>query len=184
MKLFLDFLPIIAFVAAYFISRDIYYATTWLIGGSAILVAGNWFIFRKVDKMHLFTFILLLLFGGATLLFREPRLIQWKPTIATWVLATVCFVSKFVGKEPLVEKLMGSKIELPRKSWHRMTDLWVGFFFISGATNLYVFMQYSESFWVAFKLYGQLSLTLVFVIVQGVYITLVQKQMSSKKDTQ
>ncbi len=171
MKLFLDFLPIIAFVTAYFISSDIYTATAWLIGGSAVLVAGNWFMFRKVDKMHLFTFILLLLFGGATLLLRDPRLIQWKPTIATWVLALLFFGSKFIGNESIIERLLGKKITLPTKAWSRLTDMWALFFFVSGAANLWVFTQYSMSSWVAFKLYGQLGLTLVFIVIQGIYIS-------------
>lgn len=171
MKLLLDFIPIIAFVGAYFISRDIYIATSWLIGGSALLVVGNWFIFRKVDKMHLFTFILLVLFGGATLLLHDPRLIQWKPTIATWALATVFLASKFVGKKPLIERMLGSKLQLPTQAWLRLTDMWAVFFFVSGAINLWVFTQFSESTWVAFKLYGQLSITLIFIIVQGFYIS-------------
>ncbi|MBE8181913.1 MAG: septation protein IspZ [Candidatus Portiera sp.] len=171
MKLFLDFLPIIAFVAAYFMTDDIYYATAWLIVGSALLVTGNWLIFRKVDKMHLFTFILLLIFGGATLFFRQPLLIQWKPTIATWVLALVCFGSKYIGKAPLMERLMGSKIELPREVWLSVTNMWAIFFLFSGAANLFVFTQYSESSWVAFKLYGQLSFTLLFLIFQAIYLS-------------
>lgn len=169
MKLLLDFLPIIAFVAAYFTTGDIYYATAWLIVGSALLVVGNWFIFRKVDKMHLFTFILLLIFGGATLLFRQPLLIQWKPTIATWVLALVCFGSNYVGTKSLMERLMGSKLQLPSEIWKIVTNMWAAFFVFSGTANLFVFTQFSEATWVAFKLYGQLGLTLVFLICQAIY---------------
>ncbi len=171
MKLFLDFLPIIAFVVAYFTTGDIYYATAWLIVGSAFLVTASWFIFRKIDKMHLFTFLLLLLFGGATLLFREPLLIQWKPTIATWALSLVCFGSKYIGKRPLMERIMGSKIELPRKIWLILTDMWAAFFLFSGTANLYVFTQFSESAWVSFKLYGQLGLTLIFLVLQAIYLS-------------
>ena len=147
------------------------------------MVAGNWLVFRKVDKMHLFTFILLIIFGGAALLFREPLLIKWKPTIANWVLGIVCFGSKYIGKDPLVEKLLGSKIELPSKNWRRLTDLWAGFFFVSGAANLFVFTQFSESTWVAFKLYGQLGLTIVFIIIQGIYIATSQKGFATKNSS-
>ena len=170
MKLILDFLPVIAFAAAYFSTKSIYYATAWLIAGSAGLVAGNWLIFRKVDKMHFYTFLLLLLFGGGTLLFREPLLIMWKPTIANWLLAIFCFGSKFIGEKPLLERLLGSKLKMPRQNWLRLTDMWVAFFIFSGAINLFVFTQYSEATWVQFKLYGQFAITLIFVILQGIYI--------------
>lgn len=183
MKLFLDFLPIVAFVGAYFMTRDIYYATAWLIVGSALLVTGNWLIFRKVEKMHLFTFILLLVFGGATLLFRQPLLIQWKPTIATWLLALVCLGSRYIGKKPLMERIMGSKIELPREIWLKVTDMWAIFFLFSGAANLFVFTQFSESAWVAFKLYGQLSLTIIFLIFQAIYLSRHMNQDSKTPKT-
>ena len=171
MKLIAEFLPIVVFVTAYFISGSIFVATAWLMAATALYLAINWFFFHRLDKLYFFTFILLLLFGAATLIFREPRLIQWKPTIATWLMAVIFYASSFIGKKTLLERLLGGKLALDSLAWRRLTEMWTAFFLFSGAANLVVFMNFSEAFWVSFKLYGQLSLTLVFVLIQGIYIS-------------
>jgi intracellular septation protein len=48
--------------------------------------------------------------------------------------------------------------------------MWVGFFAVCGALNLYVAFNYSESTWVNFKLFGLFGLTLVFALLQGIWI--------------
>ncbi len=48
--------------------------------------------------------------------------------------------------------------------------MWVVFFIVCGALNLYVAFTYSESTWVNFKLFGLLGLTLVFALAQGVWL--------------
>lgn len=171
MKLFAEFFPILVFVGVYFISRDIFLATIWLMAATALYLAVNWFFFHRLDKIYFFTFCLLLFFGAATLIFREPRFIQWKPTIATWLMALIFYGSLYIGKRSLIERLLRSKLSLPSYAWRRLTEMWTGFFILSGAVNLFVVMNFSESTWVSFKLYGQLGLTLVFVILQGIYIS-------------
>ena len=171
MKLLADFFPIVVFVIAYFVSSSIFVATIWLIAATSLHLAIGWFFFHHLDRVYFFTFLLLLLFGGATLIFREPRLIQLKPTIATWLMAVVFYASNFIGKKPLIERLLGAKLSLPSLAWRRLTEMWAAFFLVSGAANLFVMMSFSEAFWVSFKLYGQLALTLIFLVIQGIYVS-------------
>ena len=166
-----EIFPIMVFVGVYFVSRDIFLATIWLMAATALYLAINWFFFRRLDKIYFFTFCLLLIFGAATLIFREPRFIQWKPTIATWLMAFFFYASLYIGKKPLIERLLESKFDLPAHAWRRLTEMWTGFFLLSGAANLFVALTYDESTWVSFKLYGGLTLTLLFVILQGIYIS-------------
>ena len=77
MKQFLDFLPLVVFFAFYKI-YDIYAATAALIVATAIVLIYSWVRFRKVEKMALITFVLVVVFGGLTLFFhndeqREPH---------------------------------------------------------------------------------------------------------------
>jgi intracellular septation protein len=48
--------------------------------------------------------------------------------------------------------------------------MWIGFFSAMGIVNLYVAYNFSEEVWVYFKLFGLLGLTLVFVIMQTIYL--------------
>lgn len=175
MKLLADFFPIVVFVVAYFVSDSIFVATVWLMAATSLYLAIGWFFFRRLDRIYFFTFLLLLIFGGATLILRDPRLIQLKPTIATWLMAIIFYASNFIGRKPLIEKVLGSRMELPSLAWRRLTEMWAVFFLVSGAVNLFVVMSFSEAFWVSFKLYGQLILTLIFIVIQGIYVSLRMK---------
>ena len=80
MKQFLDFLPLVVFFAFYKI-YDIYAATAALIVATAIVLIYSWVRFRKVEKMALITFVLVVVFGGLTLFFHNDEFIKWKVTV-------------------------------------------------------------------------------------------------------
>ena len=48
--------------------------------------------------------------------------------------------------------------------------LWIVFFTLMGALNLYVAYNFAESVWVNFKLYGRIGLTLLFALAQGAWL--------------
>ena len=77
MKQFLDFLPLVVFFAFYKI-YDIYAATAALIVATAIVLIYSWVRFRKVEKMALITFVLVVVFGGLTLFFHNDEFIKGK----------------------------------------------------------------------------------------------------------
>ena len=54
--------------------------------------------------------------------------------------------------------------------WRRLNLLWVVFFAAMGIANIYVAYNYSEQFWVNFKVFGLLALTFIFMIAQGFWL--------------
>ncbi len=169
MKLLFDFLPIIVFFAV-FQWRDIYAATAAIVVVMAVQIAVQWLRERKVNNMLLVSGILVALFGGATLLLRDPIFIQWKPTIVYALFAAAFLGSRYIGKRTLTERIMGEAISLPAPMWRQLNLMWVGSFTVLGAANLYVVYNFSEAIWVNFKLFGTLGLTLLTVIAQAVWI--------------
>jgi intracellular septation protein len=169
MQLFLDLLPVVAFFIAYKLA-GIYVATAVLIVGVLAQTAFSWIRHRKVSPMLLTSAILVLVFGGLTLLVHDAVFIKWKPTIVDWLFAAAFLISNFWRGAPLVQRLMGEHVELDASIWKRLNLLWVGFFTVCGALNLYVAFNYSENTWVNFKLFGLFGLTLVFALLQGVWI--------------
>ena len=137
MKLLTDFFPIILFFVAYKL-YGIYVATAVAIGASVLQVA--WFRWRhgRVERMHLVTLGLLVVFGGLTLALRDPIFVMWKPTIVNWLFAVVFLGSQFFGERTLVERMMGQAIEVPGIVWRRLNWSWIAFFVLLGLTNLYV----------------------------------------------
>lgn len=191
MKFFFELLPIILFFAAYklytlipapiidsinavllfeFIpgesSNAIYFATLIAIIASGITVLIHALRHHELNKNQTITFVLFVIFGGATLLFRDPTFIKWKPTVINLVFALLFFASTFIGKKSLVERFMGNAIEAPKPIWNKLNTAWISFFVVIAALNLYIAYNYSEEIWVNFKLFGVIGLTILFLIMQ------------------
>lgn len=169
MQLLFDFFPVIAFFIAYKLS-DIYVATGVILVAVLVQALVQWLRHRKLSPMMLTSAVLVLIFGGLTLLVHDKTFIQWKPTVVNWLFAVAFLISQFVGGQPLVQRMMGAQISLERSLWTKLNTLWIGFFVAMGAINLYVAYHFDENTWVNFKLFGILGLTLVFVVVQGVWL--------------
>ena len=181
MKLLVDFFPIVLFFAAYKLA-DIYVATLAAIVGAVIQVAYTWIRTRKVETMHLVSLVLILVFGGATWFLRDPTFIKWKPTVLNWLFGLVFLGSQFIGDKPVIQRMLSAQIELPAFVWRRLNLAWVTFFLTIGTVNLYVAYSYEESVWVNFKLFGMLGLTVVFVLLQSVYLSRHMPQATTEEE--
>lgn len=170
MQLLVDLFPIILFFAVYSATGSIYWATAALMAAMALQVAIQWFRKHTVSKMLLISGGVVLLFGGATLLLRDPRFIQWKPTIANWLFAGAFVTSRYVGDKTLIERMLSEAVELPTTAWRQLNWMWIANFTLLGALNLYVVYNYSEETWVTFKLVSIIVFTLVSMILTAVWI--------------
>lgn len=182
MQLFLDYIPIIAFVLAYFY-EDIFFATAVLMAVMPVVLLLQWLLTKKVSKIFAASTALVLILGGITLAFRNPTFLYWKPTVLNWLIAVVFLGSQWIGDKTIVERMLGKAAELSAEQWIRLNQIWVGFFIFVGGVNLFVAYRFSEAFWVKFKLFGMLGLTLIFVVIQSIWLTLAtQKSGSAAKD--
>jgi len=175
MKLLFDFLPIVLFFIAYKLA-DIYVATGALIVATLAQAGWGWLRQRRIEKLPLITAGLVLVFGGATLILHDPVFVKWKPTVVNWLFAAAFVVSRFIGEKTLLERMMGSQLELPAPVWVKLTFAWAIFFLLMGAANLFVAYTFDENTWVNFKLFnfklfGMLGLTLLFVLAQAAYMS-------------
>ena len=171
MKQFLDFLPIVIFFVAYYVlEQDLLLATAILIGAQTLQVAVVWAIQRKLDRQMQIQFWLVLVLGGLTLALGDGRFIMWKPTLVNWLLACAVGGSTFIGERNLIERLLGAELTLPASAWRTLAWGWTGAFFLAGALNLVVAYNFSEAFWVNYKLFGGLALTFTYVVISVVYL--------------
>jgi intracellular septation protein len=171
MKLLLDFLPVIIFFIVYKTSGNIILATAVLIPATALQMLYTWLRTHRVEKMQLVTLALVVFLGGATILFQDKTFIQWKPTVVNWLFGAAFLGSHFIGQKTIVQRLMDSNISLPGPVWRNLNIAWIIFFVAMGIINLLVAYSLSEEAWVNFKLFGMLGLTLVFILIQGLYMS-------------
>lgn len=170
MKFLFDLLPVILFFAAFKIS-GIYVATAVAIAASVLQVGYLWLRHRQVETMHLVTMGLILLLGGATLLFHDETFIKWKPSVVNWAFGLAFLVSQYVGDKPLVRRMLDGKMVLPEQVWRRLNLSWALFFTGLGIANLVVAYTVDTATWVNFKLFGMMGLTLLFVVGQAVFLS-------------
>ncbi|KPJ92866.1 MAG: septation protein A [Gammaproteobacteria bacterium SG8_11] len=169
MKFFIDFLPLLLFFTAYKL-YDIYVATAVAIVASFVQTGYFWAKHRRFETTHLITLGLLVVFGGATLILHNEEFIKWKFSIVNWLLGLVFLFTQLFGNKPLLQRMLESQVSLPDFAWRRMNMSWIVYFMLLGFANLYVMHHFDTDTWVDFKFFGNLAMTSLLVIGQGIYM--------------
>ena len=177
LKLALDLGPLIIFFIAN--SRfDIFVATGTFMVAITIAIAIGFSIERKVSPMPLVTLVLVLIFGGLTLWLENEIFIKMKPTVLYLMFAAVLWGGLIAGRI-FLKYLLAQSLHLPDAAWRTLTHRWVIFFFSLALLNEFVWRTYSTDIWVAFKVWGVLPLTFLFVLTQTPFIARHQVEESA-----
>lgn len=169
MDFLIDLVPALPFLLVAF-GVDIYLATKLAMGLAALQLIASRLRYGKIKRMHLFTFLAIVLFGSLTLLLHDDRFIKIKPTVLNWGFALVFLGAPLILKKNLLKLMLAEKIALPEYAWARLNLMWVGYFFLIGAANLYVALEFSREAWGSFRVFGIYGALLVFMVIQGIYI--------------
>ena len=168
-----DFLPVLAFFIAYWMT-DFQTAIVVIMIAMTIQVIATRLITGTVSKTLLFSGALVVGLGGISLLLQNDLIFKWKPTVLNWIFAVVFLGSRFIGDKTIVQRIMQStaseEITLSQNSWRQLNLMWVVFFALAGAANIFVAYNFSEAVWVNFKLFGLLGITVIFVLFQVIWI--------------
>lgn len=174
MKFLFDLFPIILFFIA-FKFGDIYTATIVAMVATIGQILWVYYHHRKIDAMQWVSLVMILVFGSLTIFLHDKTFIQLKPTALYWLFSSVLFISSEFFKKNWIEVLMGKQVTLKAQNshsvWMTLNRAWAAFFFFMGALNLYVAFEFSEETWVNFKLFGSTGLLIVFVIIQGIWLS-------------
>jgi intracellular septation protein len=167
MQVLADYFPLILFFVA-FKWQGIWVATAVAIVASILQIA--WFHWRgKVSAVHWISLVVIVVFGGATLLLQDETFIKWKPTVLYLTFGVVLAVGKLAYRRDLLSYLM-KELSLPAAVWTRLTWSWVAFFAAMALANWYVAFHFATETWVNFKVWGGIGLFLVFALAQGLVL--------------
>ena len=183
MKQLIDFIPLLLFLIVYktdprlvdiaghsFELGGIFSATKVLIISSVIVYGLLFLKQRKLEKGQWLTLIACLVFGSLTLAFHSETFLKWKAPVVNWLFALAFAGSHFIGKQLLIKRMMGHALNLPDPIWAKLNVAWIVFFLFCGGANLFVAFTF-EQFWVDFKVFGSLAMTLLFLVGQGIYLS-------------
>ncbi|MBN8279197.1 MAG: septation protein IspZ [Gammaproteobacteria bacterium] len=175
MQALVDLLPLVAFAVTYWITRSFQSAIVVIMIAMTLQVVITWLIKRTVSRMLLASAVLVVGLGGVSLLLNNELIFKWKPTVLNWLFAAAFLGSRFIGDRTLAQRIMDSvardEFQLSRTDWHTLNLMWVAFFLVSGAANIFVAYRFPEDVWVNFKLFGLTGMTLAFALVQGVWLS-------------
>lgn len=170
----LELSPLVLFGLAYKL-KDIYWATGTLMVCCVLLMLVHRAVTGKFKKMHILAAVLAVVLGSATLLYRDPRFIQWKLTVLMALTSLAFLFSMVAGKQPLAQRMMEAAFDQPlevtRGVWQRLNLLWVVWFGLLAYINIYIARNFSEGAWVNFKLYGVSVALFAFMLPQVIWLS-------------
>ena len=162
LKFFTEMLPLVAFFTAYKFT-SLLVATMWLVGatllGLVILYAAE----RRVSYVPLISAAVLSVFAALSWFSGDVTYIKMKPTIINLAFATILFGGIFY-KKGLMRYVMGEKLMLSDAAWIKLSLRWALFFCALALANEFIWRLCSEAVWVKFKVFGILSLSLLFIL--------------------
>ena len=164
LKLVLDLGPLILFFFANS-HYGIFTATgTFMIAVLAALVV-SYALTRHLPIMPVVTAIIVVVFGGLTLILHDATFIKVKPTIIYALFGAVLIGGLFFNR-PLLGVVFDSMFSLTEEGWRKLTLRWALFFLLLAVLNEIVWRNTSTNVWVDFKVFGVTPLTLLFGALQ------------------
>ncbi len=168
MKFLLEFGPVLAFFVVYKLS-GLMEATAVLIIATLLAAAITYIKDKRVPGMMLFTAAIVGIFGGLTLWLNDETFIKLKPTIINTLFALI-LLGGVAMKKGLIGFVLGEVMPLTDKGWIVLSRNYGIFFLCLAVLNEYVWRNYSTDAWVGFKVWGMLSITMIFTVSQMMWI--------------
>ncbi len=173
MNQILEWSPLIVFFVAFKL-LGIYWATGALMLVCVLVMVVHRLQFGSFKPMQVVTAAVAVILGSATFLFHDVRFIQWKPTVLLAGAALAFFGSNFIGRQPLVQRMLEGVFSEPLTvappAWRLINSLWALWFALLAAANIYIAHNFTESVWVNFKVFGISAAMLLFMIPQVIWL--------------
>jgi intracellular septation protein len=165
-RLLLDLGPLVVFFATFQITHNIMVATAAFIPLILAALALGYWLERKLSPMAVVTAVMVVIFGGLTLYFNDAAFIKMKPTII-YAMFSALLLGGLAFNRLFIKYALSFEFEMPDATWRALTWRWGVFFAVLAVLNEIVWHNFSESTWVAFKVWGILPLIFLFGALQA-----------------
>ncbi|AKO45790.1 septation protein A [[Haemophilus] ducreyi] len=169
MKQLLEFIPLILFFAVYKLVGVQAAAITLVLATILQLILVR-ILFKKLETSQWIVGLSVIIFGILTAYFDDLAFLKWKVTIINGLFAAVLLISQYVFHKPVVKMLLAKELNLPTQVWNRLNLGWAIFFIICMLINIIISQLFSDDTWATFKTFGFTGLSLVAVIITGIYL--------------
>ena len=156
--------PIAIFFVAFNIA-GLFVATASIMVSTALALTLSYAVERRIPMMPLITAVFVGIFGGLTLWLNDETFIKMKPTIIQAIFGSV-LIAGLLANRLFLKSLMGSAWHMADKGWRILTLRFSLYFYFSAILNEAIWRTQSTDFWVNFKVFGLMGLTIVFIVTQ------------------
>ena len=143
----------------------IFVATAVFMIAILVSLAVSYALTRHLPVMAMVTAVIVVVFGGLTLVLHDDTFIKMKPTIVYLLFASVLLGGLWFNK-PLLAIVFDAVFHLTDEGWRRLTLRWAIFFLALAVLNEIIWRTQTTDFWVSFKVFGVVPLTFVFAALQ------------------
>ncbi len=164
-KSLIEIIPLILFFIAN-AKYGIIVATKIFVITTIIALVVSYLHLKKVSTPLLITSFLVLIFGGLTIFFKDATFIKLKPTIVYFLFSSFLLLGLMLKKN-FLKIYLSSLIKLNNLGWNILTKRWAIFFLTMAILNEIIWRNFSTDFWVSFKVFGFLPITIIFMILQN-----------------
>ncbi len=143
----------------------IFVGTALFMVATAIALIASKILIGTLPIMPLVSGIVVFAFGAMTLYLKDDTFIKMKPTIINALFGIVLLGGLYFGRS-LLGYVFGSAFNLDPEGWKKLTLRWGLFFLFLAVLNEVIWRNSSTDFWVAFKVWGTMPITLAFTFSQ------------------
>jgi intracellular septation protein len=174
----LEFGPILGFFVAYLWLKDRVFeiggqdyagfivVTAGFIPVFLLAMALLWRLTGRLSRMQMVTAVLIVVFGGLSVWFNDPRFFKMKPTMIYLLFGGVLGVGLLRGQSWL-QVVMEEVMPLSDRGWMLLTRRLMLFFFGLAVLNEAIWRTQTEEIWVYFKTFGLTAAIFAFFMAQG-----------------
>ncbi len=163
-KLATELGPLVVFFIAN-AKGNLFIATAAFMVAVVAAMAVSYVVTRHVPIMAIVSGIIVLVFGTLTLVLHDETFIKIKPTIIYGLFGAILGGGLFFNRS-FIAVLFDQMFNLTPVGWRQLTLRWALFFVFMAVLNEAIWRTQSTDFWVGFKAFGVIPLTMIFAMAQ------------------
>ncbi|MEO0636734.1 MAG: septation protein A [Pseudomonadota bacterium] len=167
-----------AFPSLLALGDPIFVATAMFMVALGISLALSYALTRTLPLLPVVTFVFVVLMGGLTIWLQNDTFIKLKPTITNTLFGSAILIGLAFGRN-FLRLVLDTAFNMDDEGWNKLALRWGLFFFVLAAINEIVWRGFSTEFWVAFKVWGVMPITILFTATQ---IPLIQRHSLDEDD--
>ena len=147
------------------LGEPILIATAFFMVATALSLSASWALTRSLPLMPLVSAIVVFVFGALALYLQDKTFAFMKPTIINSLFGVTLLGGLLFGRS-LLGYVFDSAFQLDAEGWRKLTIRWGIFFLFLAVLNEVVWRNFSDNFWIAFKVWGTMPITIIFTMAQ------------------